>query len=109
MPKFSPKLNTLYDAKKHEHYIEIDDGPFKGICFNFEKIEFLGEDEEGNGRLAFEFDLIFVPEGVILNDGNQKEFETALGEIMKTILEDYVLEHPLLDETTDEDRNADTE
>jgi len=109
MPKYSPKINTLYD-KKHEHYLEIEEGPFKGVCFNFMKIEFLGEDTDGNGRLAFDFDLIFCPEDVILHDGNKKEFESALGDIMKDVLEEYVAEHPLDDEMTDEeDRNADTE
>jgi hypothetical protein len=108
MPKYKPEQSEDPNAKE-PYYIRIEDGAFKDICFNFEKIEFLGEDTEGNGRLAFEFDLISVPEGVILNDANKDEFEKTLGEIMKHILEEYILNAELpLDETLDEDRDADT-
>jgi len=89
--------------------IELLDAPFKGVQFKFGQMEFLGEDTNGNGRLAFDHELIFVPEGVKFNGKNKKKFETMLGEVLKKILEDYVLEHPLADEKLDEVRDADTE
>ena len=106
MPKFSPLMNERFvDTCKDEYYIEILDGPFEGLCFNFKKLEFLGEDTEGNGRLAFEYDLIFVPKGITLHD-NMKALEAELGVVLNVVLQNYVLENPEV-ESDDEARDTD--
>ena len=88
MPKVQSKVTSERFADETDpHYLEIVDGPFAGICFNYGKIEFLGEDTDGQGRIAFEYKMLHVPEGIKITKLNESQFDTELAFILKDILE----------------------
>lgn len=104
MPKFeirkNPEENPLYENK--DHYIEIVEGRFTGVHFTFGQIEFLGEDEEGNGNISFDYDLLFVPEHVNLLEEKQS-IEADVAIVLQDILEN------MLSEEANETGNSDSE
>lgn len=106
MPKFiveaNPKENPVYPNSKSDHFINIVSGPYEGTHFTFGKIEFLGEDEEGNGNISFDYDLLFIPETLDLLEQKQ-DIESAIAAVLQDVLEN------LLNEEEDETRNVDTE
>lgn len=76
------------DRTTSDHYLTITEGKFKDISFTFGKIEFLGEDTEGNGQVSFDYDLLQVPSDHTLSeDANlREELEGVLGGILHQIL-----------------------
>lgn len=104
MPKFS--VHALPDDTKSvemdvDHYIQIDEGDFEGVQFTFGKIQFLGQDDEGQGRIIFDYDLVSVPEHMkfsttadLTEDSLEEirvQLEALLGDIMQQILSDITL------------------
>lgn len=90
MPNFEVKPNHYYkENHASDFYIEIMDGPFQGLCFVFGPIEFAGEDERGNGKVKFDYHLLFIPANV--NFEEQKfELEQMVGSVLQRILENLV-------------------
>lgn len=88
MFKVEVRENTQYQNEETSHYLEIVEGNFTGMHFTFGKIEFLGEDDEGNGNIQFDYRLLFLPEEYDYEDPSQKE------QIEKTI--SLALEHILM-------------
>lgn len=88
MHKFKVHLNDRFpEAQGADHYISLTEGELDGICFNFGKIEFVGEDEEGFGKISFDYDLLFLPEHIILED-IKDNLEEEIGVVLKQVLED---------------------
>jgi|APGre2960657373_1045057.scaffolds.fasta_scaffold00185_4 hypothetical protein len=84
------KENIEYaDVNTATHYIEIDSGPLQGTCFTFGTVEFTGEDAEGNGIINFDYNLIHLPETIILQE-RREEIEGNIGKILQTIMEQQV-------------------
>ena len=104
MFKYSVHPNDRFtDAGEVDHYIQIDEGPFDGSCFNISRIEFMGEDGEGNGRITFDYALFHLTEGLIL-DEVKIDLEKAVGEILNDVIVNTLQNTP-----DDENRNLDIE
>lgn len=102
MPKFEVVPNDMYEIES-DHFISITEGKFKDFHLEFGELRFQGQDEEGNGRIAFNYDLLSHPEGVTLNEELKEEFELVVGEILKEIMTE------ILNQEQDEVRDIDTE
>lgn len=88
MPNFIVQKNENFTENTDaEHYIEITDGPHAGVCFLLGQITFLGEDDEGNGRVSFDYNLLFTPEHVNLEE-EKGNIEESIGGVLHKILED---------------------
>jgi len=86
---------TLVDSGglDNEHWgIQIDDGPFAGVVFNFGVVKFVGEDDDGSAIIQFEYDIIEDSYGFAEED--KANFESTLSNILSTIFEDSVKEQP---------------
>ena len=95
MPDFvvHPKKGKYPEAEiagdPRDHYVEISDGPYMGLHFNYGNIEFAGEDEDGNGKLNFNYNVLFAPRWVNLKR-DIKKIEVEIGVILQAIIEKYV-------------------
>ena len=109
MPSFTVKENELYkEQNTATHYIEFQDGPLQGICFTFGKIEFMGEDEEGNGKINFDYHLIHIPETIIFEE-QRDTIESHIGAVLKQVLEEQAATLPDNQEVVNEAGDNDTE
>lgn len=107
MPKFTVhKNNEVYPDSSVDHYLEVTDGEFSGLHFNMGRIEFLGEDEEGNGKIEFDYNLLLVPAGVNIEERKQ-DVEELISQVLHAILEQMVENSKK--EVTDETGNVDTQ
>ena len=70
--------------------IEITEGKYKGIIFNYGKIS-LKETDTGELDVTMEINLIKAPENF---DQNEKDFTQAVGEIFTQIVESGVEQEP---------------
>lgn len=86
MPKFEVKPNDNIYEIESDHFIEITEGKFAGFHLLFGELRFQGQDEDGNGRVAFNYDLLSYPEDVILNDELKQELELEIGEVLHNIM-----------------------
>ena len=102
MYKYEVKPNHYYkENNASDFYIEMMEGQFTGLCFVYGPIQFDGEDEHGNGKVNFDYHLLFIPANV--NFEEQKfEVEQMVGGVLQQIMESLV-------ENTDEAGTADTE
>jgi len=89
MPNYKVHSNNKYSEINSDHFIEISEGPFIGTHFNFGQIEFAGEDGEGNGKINYDYNLLSIPETVIL-DMDRPLLEREIGKILQSILETLV-------------------
>jgi len=86
MPKFIVESDKeKYEGK--EFYLNLLEGPCQGMHFTLGKIEFLGEDEEGYGKITFDYDLLFLPEGITIEEHNEL-IEQNITDVLVQILED---------------------
>lgn len=107
MPNFIVKKNDeVYTHIKSDHYLEITEGRLAGMHFSLGRIEFLGEDEEGNGKIEFDYDLLLVPADVNVEE-HKPEIEADISAVLQTILEKMVENSKT--EGTDETGNDDTQ
>ena len=94
--------NTEFPESSSEFLLRIKTGKFSGTLFSFGQIQFIGEDEEGNGKINFDYELLSLTEGVTLEDPEVRgEFEKDLSAILHTIIE-ASLQH-------ENNRNSDSE
>ena len=92
MSKFEIKrLNEIVEEETSEFFLEISEGKFQGIQFQFGAIEFAGEDENGNGKINFNYQLLNVPEEIKLSENTREDLHNTLGDILQEILEAQVL------------------
>lgn len=95
MPDFiiHPKNGKYPEAEiagsPRDHYVEISDGPFVGLHFNYGNIEFAGENEDGSGNLNFNYTVLFTPRWVN-SKRDIKKIEVEIGTILQAIIEKYV-------------------
>jgi len=109
MSSFIVKENTEYtEVNTATHYIEIDSGPLNGLCFIFGPVEFMGEDEEGNGKINFDYHLIHVPETITFQE-RRDEIEGNIGKILQIIIEQQVAQERDNQEVVNETGTGDTE
>lgn len=88
MHNYIVKENVEYkDQNTASHYLTFEQGPLEGLAFTFGKIEFLGEDEDGNGKINFDYHLLSVPESVKLEE-SKEEIENEIGEVLRVLLEE---------------------
>lgn len=108
MPKFTVKENVEFkEQNTATHYLVFTEGPMTDIAFTFGKIEFLGEDEEGNGKINFDYHLLSVPESINLEE-RKDEIEGHIGEVLKVLLEEN-LTRDQANETGNDDSNESVE
>ena len=95
MPDFivHPKNGKYPEAEiagsPRDHYVEISDGPYVGLHFNYGNIEFAGENEDGSGNLNFNYTVLFTPRWVN-SKRDIKKIEVEIGVILRAIIEKYV-------------------
>ena len=95
MPDFivHPKNGKYPEAEiagsPRDHYVEISDGPYVGLHFNYGNIEFAGENEDGSGNLNFNYTVLFTPRWVN-SKRDIKKIEVEIGVILQAIIEKYV-------------------
>jgi hypothetical protein len=106
MFKVEVRQNEIYKEDPASHYLEVSDGKFEGMHFTLGKIEFLGEDEEGNGKIQFDYRLLFLPEQFKFEE-EKEEIENLVGLVLNKILENSASQTPT--EVEDETGNSDTE
>lgn len=100
-PSYEVKSNQFYkENNTADFYIELTEGPFTGLCFVFGPIMFDGEDEQGNGKVKFDYHLLFIPAHVNF-DEQKPDIEGVVGAILQHLLETMV--------TNDETGTSDTE
>lgn len=114
--KFSVNPNDRFPTYEETHFVQIEEGTFEGVCFNFNSMEFGEEvdvEEDGSevtyGKVNFDFVVLYAPESIAGNLRENPLFETVLGQILHKILLSVVseqLEEALLEE---EGRQAETE
>lgn len=85
----NPSESPVYPHTKIDHFIEIMEGPYEGVHFNFGPIQFMGEDEEGNGKINFDYNLLFLPENINL-DEDRPGLEDMVGTTLQHVLETMV-------------------
>lgn len=105
MPNYKIHVNSKYSDVQSDNFLEIVDGAFVGVHFNFGKVEFGGEDELGNGVVKFDYNLLHIPENIIL-EIDKPLLERELGSILQHILETMVDNNK---ENNNETRTGDTE
>lgn len=106
MSNFKIVPNERFPDAGTDHYVELTEGPFSGLCFNINQLEFIGEDKEGNGQISFNYDLVFVPETITLNEEVLPSLEEVISSALHNILTEAITEtHELL---ANETRNSDT-
>ena len=111
MHKFAVRQNDgVYPSTTSDHYLEITDGPFTGLHFVLGRIEFKGEDEEGNGRIEFDYTLLLSPEGVNVQE-QKNEIEALISEVLHAIIEKMVenAKKGEMNETGNDDTQQSTE
>ena len=86
----------------------LEDGPYEGVCINFGKIEFMGEDSDGFGKINFNYDLLYIPEDVNF-EVVKEDLEKTIGELLNIILEDIMLREAETNETGNSDTQQSTE
>lgn len=104
MFKVDVKENKEYENDPASHYLEISEGKYEGMHFTLGKIEFIGEDEEGNGNIQFDYRLLFLPEHFIFEE-EKAEIEQVVALVLEKILENTIDRTGEIDETG----NSDTE
>jgi len=84
MPKYSVVSLDADDATTF--VIQLDEGEHAGSQFNFGKIEFAGEDGEGNGIINFEYDVIKAVPAEL----TKEQFDPVASVILHQILTEMV-------------------
>ena len=106
MSKFTVHENVQFkEVSKSDHFLTIEEGEFKNVSFSFGKIEFLGEDDDGQGHVKFDYDLLEVPDTIILQENaeTRERLEGVIGETLHQILLEMTTNTGTDDETGDTD------
>lgn len=103
MPDF--KVHSLEGPdSEHDYIIEVIGGEYSGTHLHFGKIQMTGEDEEGNGELSFEYDIVTLPEGITLQE-NRDGLDVLAGDVLRQIIMDIYTR----ESNGEEDRNTNPE
>lgn len=106
MSNFKIVPNERFPEAGTDHYVELLEGSFSGLCFNINQLEFVGEDDEGNGKISFNYDLVFVPETITLNEEMLPSLEEVISSTLHSILTEALNETQEL--LANETRNSNT-
>mgnify|MGYP003132907643 CR=1 FL=1 len=86
---------TEFDSKRNTTIIRIDEPEFKNIDFYFNTIKPARDpNEDGTYTITFEYETINENENIeaSFDDEKKKRFESVLGNILNSILEENLLE-----------------
>jgi len=86
---------TEFDSKRNTTIIRIEEPEFQNIDFYFNTIKPAKEpNEDGTYTISFEYETINENENIeaTFDDEKKKKFETVLGNILNSILEENLLE-----------------
>ena len=85
-PKYTIKPNPqdrpVYPYAYTDHFLEITEGDLTGVQFNFILFHVTGDDN--NKKLNFEYNLLFLPEGLTPDN---EELEPVIGNILQQLIE----------------------
>ena len=91
MPTFNVVENTEFSDVSSPSYLEIAEGMFKGTAFVFGPIEFVGEDEDGSGRISFDYSLLQVdPAHNLADESTKAALEDNITTILHQILQESI-------------------
>ena len=92
---------TLTDSGDiDEHWaITLDSGTFENIVYQYNIISFDGEDDDGNAKLKFTYEVLEDAEGKTTS--NKEEFEKAISNVLSSILEESIEEKKYEHRTND--------
>lgn len=65
--------------------LQLSEGKYAGIIYRYGSVKFVGEDDEGNGRISFEYDIL-DPSDFNREDLVGEELSTIMGEILHDII-----------------------
>lgn len=113
MPNYNVVSNEKFPDAEVPYYLEIAEGQFQGTCFVFGPIQFVGEDEDGSGRISFDYSLLHLDAAHSLTEEPTKiALEDEIGKILHVIIEESIAREKAENEDPtplDEDhRNADS-
>lgn len=103
MYKVEVRENNQYPNDPASHYLEVVDGKWEGMHFTLGRVEFLGEQEDGSGKIEFDYNLLAVPEPYTFEE-NKQEIEHIVAQVLQKILENSAEKG-----REDETGNSDTE
>lgn len=87
MLKYEVKPNTFYkENNTADFYIEVMEGPLTGLCFVYGPIQFVGEDEDGNGKINFDYHALYIPHTIDFT-AQKDDIESTVSLILQHILE----------------------
>lgn len=85
-----PVKYELYPLKEDDWWgVKLLEGTFENVIFKFYDIKFVGEDEEGNGILKFDYDIL-ESAGLMKEELTSKDFETTIGDILLKLITDSI-------------------
>jgi hypothetical protein len=68
---------------KGDFYLQITEGEFTGVTFNFGEIQFIGEDDEGSGIVNFDYTVYDSPFDLT---ESIESLEAVLGGVLQDVL-----------------------
>lgn len=105
-------MNNTYELLESNqdgvYEIKINEDPFKGIKFNFGKVQFLPDEDDDKCTMSFDYDII-DDNGISYN---KKDFEQYIGKLLESIIEESLKSGEIIYSggtgETDETRNENT-
>lgn len=99
-----PVKYKLIDAPDNHWGIQLEEGTFAGVTYRYGKVQFLGEDEEGNGLINFEYDVLdpgpFTVEQIVGD-----EVDKIFGEILQELIIESLKEKEKQNNENDRESN----
>ncbi len=80
VPKYIIKTPVYQYAKSYYH-IDVLDGRYEGLQFNFSKIEIINDGEDK--KLSFQYNLLSIPQEIEVDE----ELEQVVSDILQHIIE----------------------
>lgn len=66
--------------------IELLESKFAGVLYSYGAIKFMGEDEEGNGIMHFEYDIIDPGPFISKEEISGKEADEIMGQVLQDLI-----------------------
>lgn len=88
------KFRVLWDEHEDEEFarIELTEGEWKDTVYHYVQVQ-INEDSAVSGKLTFSYDIDELPDGVEILEGDVKRFEQHIGDILISIIEEYLSVH----------------
>lgn len=76
---------TLVEHDDDHWAIQLTEGKYAGVVYRYGTVKFVGEDEDGNGRVTFEYDIL-DPKGFNREEIFGPEIDEIFGKILHNII-----------------------